>query len=83
MSELLEFVDSLPSIDLPQVFGLHLNADLTFFTKKAQYIIDTIVNLEPSGNLEMGTADTKESVVQKMVIDMLEKLPANYVAHEV
>ena len=51
MSELLEFVDSLPSIDLPQVFGLHLNADLTFFTKKAQYIIDTIVNLEPYRNL--------------------------------
>ena len=82
VSELLKFVDNLPSNDLPQVFGLHSNADLTCFTKKAQYIIDTIINLEPSGDLEAG-GDSKESLVHKIVIDMLEKMPQLYLDHEV
>ena len=82
ISELLEFIDNLPIVDLPQVFGLHSNADLTCLTKKAQYIIDTIVNLEPSENVGTET-DSKESLVHKIVIDMLEKMPKPYLDHEV
>ncbi len=82
VSELQDFIDNLPNVDLPQVFGLHSNADLTCLTKRAQYIIDTIVNLEPNENLRSGT-DSKESVVHKILIDMLEKIPKPYLDHEV
>ena len=55
---------------------------LSCLTNKVKYIIDTIVNLEPNENLETGSV-SKESIVQKIVVDKLDKIPAYYVEHEV
>lgn len=45
-------------------------------------MLDTITNIQPkeSGG---GSGVTRESVVYNMAQDMLEKLPPNYVPHEV
>ncbi len=44
--------------------------------------MSTIVNIQPkdSGG---GTGETRESVVYRFCDDMLEKLPADYIPHEV
>lgn len=45
-------------------------------------MLETIVNIQPkdSGG---GGGETRESVVYKLADDMLEKLPEDYVPHEV
>ncbi|KAK7945226.1 hypothetical protein WMY93_000954 [Mugilogobius chulae] len=61
VEEYMEYIQSLPTVDSPQVLGLHPNADIT-------------------GG---GSGETRESIVYRMAEDMLDKLPPNYVPHEV
>lgn len=82
---LLEYrnaIDTLPLNDSPEAFGLHPNADITYQTNTAAEILSTIVSIQPkdSGG---GGGETRESVVYKLCDDMLEKLPEDYIPHEV
>lgn len=65
-----------------QVFGLHPNADITYQTNMANEILSTIINIQPkdSGG---GGGETREATVQKLANEMLDKLPPDYVPHEV
>ncbi|XP_002666734.3 dynein axonemal heavy chain 5 [Danio rerio] len=75
-------IDALPLVDTPEVFGLHPNADITYQTNLANDTLSTILNIQPKDS-SSGEGETRESSVQKMANEMLEKLPADYVPHEV
>ncbi|XP_077101314.1 dynein axonemal heavy chain 5-like [Siphateles boraxobius] len=75
-------IDTLPLGDTPEVFGLHANADITYQTNMANETLSTILNIQPKDS-SSGEGETREESVQKMANEMLEKLPANYVPHEV
>ncbi len=65
-----------------QAFGLHPNADITYQTKTAVDVLDTIVNIQPKDS-STGGGETRESVVARQATEMLEKLPDDYISHEV
>ena len=44
--------------------------------------LDTILSIQPKDS-SSGGGETRESVVYKQAADMLEKLPPNYIPHEV
>lgn len=64
------------------MFGLHPNADITYQAKTTTDVLETIVNIQPkdSGG---GGGETRETVVFRQASEMLDKLPENYVPHEV
>ncbi|XP_071824188.1 dynein axonemal heavy chain 5-like [Apostichopus japonicus] len=78
----IEYIQSLPAYDTPEVFGLHPNADITYQSNTARTVLDTILSIQPkdSGG---GGGDTREVVVQRMADDMLGKLPDDYIPYEV
>ncbi|KAM6989324.1 dynein axonemal heavy chain 8-like [Tautogolabrus adspersus] len=78
----MEYIESLPTADSPQALGLHPNADITYQTNTSAEVLETVTNIQPkeSGG---GSGATRESIVYDMAEDMLEKLPPNYVPHEV
>jgi dynein heavy chain len=82
LTEYRNVIETLPLNDSPEAFGLHPNADITYQTNTADEILSTIVSIQPkdSGG---GSGETRESVVYKLCDDMLEKLPEDYVPHEV
>ncbi|MBN3299228.1 DYH5 protein, partial [Amia calva] len=82
MQDYQQHIDMLPLVDSPEVFGLHPNADITYQTNLANETLNTIVNIQPkdSGG---GGGETREATVQRLADEMLEKLPPNYVPHEV
>uniref|UniRef100_A0A3B4BEF3 Dynein, axonemal, heavy chain 5 n=1 Tax=Periophthalmus magnuspinnatus TaxID=409849 RepID=A0A3B4BEF3_9GOBI len=82
VQEILQHVDGLPAVDSPEVFGLHPNADITYQTNLANQTLSTIINIQPkdSGG---GAGETRESSVQRLASEMLEKLPPDYIPHEV
>uniref|UniRef100_A0A8C4NN22 Dynein, axonemal, heavy chain 5 n=1 Tax=Dicentrarchus labrax TaxID=13489 RepID=A0A8C4NN22_DICLA len=82
VQDVLQHIEALPLVDSPEVFGLHPNADITYQTNLANETLSTIINIQPkdSGG---GAGETREASVQRLASEMLEKLPPDYVPHEI
>lgn len=65
-----------------QVFGLHPNADITYQTNLANDTLSTIIDIQPK-DTGGGAGETREASVQRLANEMLEKLPPDYIPHEV
>ncbi|KAG9479366.1 hypothetical protein GDO78_012827 [Eleutherodactylus coqui] len=82
VDEYVQHIEQLPMVDTPQVFGLHPNADITYQTNMANETLSTIVNIQPKDSAG-GGGETRETIVQRLANEMLEKLPEDYIPHEV
>ena len=82
LQEYRDFIETLPLVDTPEVFGLHTNADITYQSNMARDVLGTIVDIQPKDS-SGGSGESRESVVQRMCNEFLAKLPADFAPHEV
>jgi dynein heavy chain len=75
------FIEEMNTVDKPGVFGLHANADITYQTSVVTSTLGTILDIQPKEGGSGG--ETREEAVARMSTDFLEKLPADFVPHEV
>lgn len=77
IGEYLTAIEELPSVDPPQTYGLHSNADITYQSNTTQSVLDTIISVQPkesTGNV----SESREAVVARLAADMLTKVPPEY-----
>jgi dynein heavy chain, axonemal len=76
------FILDLPNVDSPEVFGLNVNADITYQTNTVQTVIETILDVQPKES-NISSGQTREDVVYNTAKEMVDKLPSDYLAHEI
>ena len=78
VAEYTEFISNLPLEDPSEVFGLHLNADITHQMNTANRILSSILNVQPKQSEGEKTGESREVVVGNIAEDMIRKLPRDY-----
>lgn len=82
--EYLASIAAMSAVDVPQAYGLHPNADITYQTNTTQSVLDTIISVQPKESAAGGAGgESREQAVTRMVLEMQSKLPPVYVVHEV
>jgi len=61
----MEYIDGLPLVENPEVFGLHENANITFQFQQSQMIIDTILSIQPRIGGSSGGKTPDEIVMER------------------
>jgi len=67
-------VENQPRVNTPEVFGLHSNAEIGYFTTSSRDILTQVLSLQ-SGAGSGGGGASKDQVVGQIAADILEKLP--------
>ncbi|XP_028156116.1 dynein heavy chain 8, axonemal [Ostrinia furnacalis] len=80
--EYLEEIDKMKTVDPPQAYGLHTNADITYQRSITQDLLDTILSIQPKES-SSGGGETREASVYRQSKEMLDKVPPNFDPHEV
>lgn len=70
-----EYIDQLPLVENPEVFGLHENANITFQNQQSQMIIDTILSIQPRIGGGAGGKTPDEIVMERCKL-LKKGLPA-------
>eukprot|EP00392_Amoebophrya_sp_AT5.2_P015401 g15603.t1 len=73
-----DFIDTVPPVDSPMIFGLHTNADLTYRLKEAAEMLQSIMETQPkdSGG---GAGKSVDEIVKDIAKDYLVKCPPDFV----
>ena len=70
-------VEKLPQTDTPEIFGLNVNADITYRNNQTNELLGTIIDTQPKTG-GGGGGLSREEVVLKIGEDMLSKLPDDF-----
>ena len=75
MAETIEYFETLPLTDDPEVFGMHENANVTFNTNESLLLMTAILSLQPrsSGG---GSGKTSDDVVLELAQSFEDASPA-------
>ncbi|CDJ43280.1 hypothetical protein ETH_00008820 [Eimeria tenella] len=72
-----DYINTLPYVDQPGVFGLHVNADLTFRLQESASMLDTIQDTLPKAS-SGGKGKSQEETVREKCVEMLGKMPEDF-----
>nr|XP_057922299.1 dynein axonemal heavy chain 6 isoform X3 [Doryrhamphus excisus] len=70
----IDYIENLPIIDDPEVFGMHENANLAFQRQETTNLINTILDVNPRSSAQMG-AKSNDEIVCELADSILAKLP--------
>jgi dynein heavy chain len=70
----LNTIQELPIINSPTVFGLHPNAEITYFTNSAKLMWDNLLAMQ-SSSAAMTSGLDKDRYIMQVAADVLSKLP--------
>jgi len=77
-----KYIERLPIVDSPAIFGLHANADIVYRTRQTSQVLTTVLDVQPKAG-GGGGGETREEIVLRMVRAFQEKLPPNYKTEDV
>jgi dynein heavy chain len=74
----IDFIDKLPLVAAPEVFGLHDNATLTKDQNDTNALLNSILDTEGGGGRGGGSSGSKEDTISSVAADIAAKTPENF-----
>ena len=74
----IDYIDKLPVVATPDVFGLHDNATLTRDQNDTNALLNAVLDTEGGGASGGGSSDSKETIISHVASDIANKLPPNF-----
>ncbi|KAJ0405408.1 hypothetical protein ATCC90586_009447 [Pythium insidiosum] len=74
----VKFIESLPLVAPPGVFGLHDNATITKDQNQTTKLCNDILLTQSSGGSSSSSAMSQEDMVESVASDILQRLPDNF-----
>ena len=72
-----EYIETLPLANTPEVFGLHPNAEIGYYTNAAKEMWSHLVELQPQTG-DTGAGISRDDYIDKVASDVLNKLPKEF-----
>ncbi|CAG9765840.1 unnamed protein product [Ceutorhynchus assimilis] len=73
----IAFIDELPLANSPEVFGLHSNAEIGYYTQATKEMWNILIELQPQvSTSEKGIS--REEFIEAVANDVLKKIPEEY-----
>ncbi|MCI4395052.1 hypothetical protein PGIGA_G00176030 [Pangasianodon gigas] len=73
LSEFNSYIENLPIIDDPEIFGMHENANLAFQRQETMTLINTILEVQPRSSAAAG-GKSNDEVVHELADSILNKI---------
>jgi dynein heavy chain len=73
----LAYIQEIPIINTPDVFGLHPNAEITYFTNGAKLLWSNLLSMQVTSGGDTGGIN-KDDYVSKIANDIEEKMPIEF-----
>jgi hypothetical protein len=70
----LQAIEAFPLVQTPEVFGLHSNADIQYYTNATRILWRNLVELQPR-TVSKGSGPTREEFVESTANDILGSIP--------
>eukprot|EP00854_Cymbomonas_tetramitiformis_P006969 gene6969-8311_t len=83
VAEFLEVIRALPPTPLPEIFGLHENADITCAQNETYTMFETVLSLQPRTSSGGGSGLSREDIIEKGASSINEKCPPLYLIDEI
>uniref|UniRef100_A0A2K6FZX0 Dynein axonemal heavy chain 6 n=1 Tax=Propithecus coquereli TaxID=379532 RepID=A0A2K6FZX0_PROCO len=74
LQEFKDYIENLPLIDDPEIFGMHENANLVFQYKETNTLINTILEVQPRSS-SGGEGKSNDEIVQELVASVQTRIP--------
>uniref|UniRef100_A0A803T305 AAA+ ATPase domain-containing protein n=1 Tax=Anolis carolinensis TaxID=28377 RepID=A0A803T305_ANOCA len=71
LQDFKDYIENLPLIDDPEIFGMHENANLR---KETNTLINTILDVQPRSTTQ-GTGKSNDEIVEELATSILAKIP--------
>ncbi|XP_012629713.3 dynein axonemal heavy chain 6 [Microcebus murinus] len=74
LQEFKDYIENLPLMDDPEIFGMHENANLVFQYKETSTLINTILEVQPR-SFSGGEGKSNDEIVQELVASVQTRIP--------
>ncbi|KAF7463316.1 Hypothetical predicted protein [Marmota monax] len=74
LQEFKDYIENLPLIDDPEIFGMHENANLAYQYKETNTLINTILDVQPRSSAG-GQGKSNDEIVQELVSSVWTRVP--------
>lgn len=72
---MLEYVQTLPEVDSPEIFGMNDNADIACLANESNYLLDTALSIQSRSGMGSSSSLDNDNLVDSIADQIVSQLP--------